>query len=277
MVNLSYLVTVGQLRFIQSRYEHPGYLNPDLLVSDFLPIAERLGGVLRGLFLLSKMRSNPFYNYVISRTYYYDEIFVRSMYDQLEYIVNIGCGTDTRPYRFAHLLRQKGVRVLECDQEAAISRKSMLARRRWPTDHVDYMAIDLNEEGCPQFEAWLSARRNVPILVMLEGVSMYIKQGTFEALLRLLGRELAPGSIVAYDFKIAGVNDSFGRPSETEQPFRLPSDPEDLAAYHKPFGLRLVHSELSSELTQRLLPSDLTARRPSFHEDCLLRLTVAPR
>ena len=95
--DLSYMVTVGQLRHIQSRYEVAEYRNPDTVVYDFLTIPQRLGSMIRGTFLLPKIRSNPFYYYVVSRTKYYDQVFLDAIENSVDFIINIGSGIDTRP------------------------------------------------------------------------------------------------------------------------------------------------------------------------------------
>ena len=276
MLNLSYLMSVGELRYIQSRYERPEFRNPDTVVSEFLSIPRRLSCSLRGRFLLPVLRSKPFYYYLLCRTIYYDEVFLDAIWDSVKFIINIGCGTDTRPYRFAHLLKQKGVRVLECDQPAAIARKQQIAAHHWPIDHVTYLAIDLNDESWPEFERQLRQNRQNRVMVMMEGVSPYVSQTGFESFLRLLGQMLIPGSLLAYDFKIEGVDSEFGGSEKTARPFRLPADRQDVTAFHRTKGFRLDQMEPSSELSERLLPSLASTGQRLFREDCLLRLTASP-
>ena len=105
--DLSYMMKVGQLRYIQSVYETAEYRNPDTLVGDLLPTLQRWGCDLRGRILLAKLRSQPFYYYVVARTKYYDAIFLEAICDDVNFIVNIGCGSDTRAYRKAIPFRAK--------------------------------------------------------------------------------------------------------------------------------------------------------------------------
>jgi len=107
----------------------------------------------------------------------------------------------------------------------------------------------------------------------MEGVSPYVNEGPMSQFLRMLATRLAPGSHMAYDYKIRGVKDDFGRTGRTEKPFRLSTSKDEAAAYHQALGLRLEHMELSAELGKRLLP-DLNGSIPLFEEDGLLRLKV---
>jgi methyltransferase (TIGR00027 family) len=270
--DLSYMMSVAELRYIQSRFETGEYHNPDSLVGAFLTPAKRLRCMLRGTILISRVRSNPFYSYVVARTKCYDEIFLAAIYRPSRCIVNIGCGSDTRAHRFGHLLKQRRIDVLECDQAEAISAKQYVAEAAWPNDQIAYIPVDLNryEGDWPDFVARLSEYRQAPVLVMLEGVSPYINMGAFEAFLRVLANNLWSGSVVAYDFKLAGVADDFGRSDESQRLFRLSGNEQEVANYHRSLGYDLKWMELSSSLSRRLLPRV----EPVFEEDCLVQLSL---
>ena len=268
--NLSYMMSVGELRYIQSHFEKGAAKNPDGLVGGFLPWSKRVGCWVRGALLLPKLRANPFYGYLNARTKYYDQVFGEALDRSITRVVNIGCGSDTRAQRFASRLRGNRVEVLECDQEAAIRAKEQLARKLWgPSDHVAYQPIDLEAGAWPALEAWLARGAAAPTLVMLEGVSPYVGQEAFATFLRLLSSKLHPASALAYDFKLRGVADDFGGAPGSGR-FRLSADRDEVARYHRDLGFQVDHMELSSALSQRLQPGP----GPLFEEDCLLRLSV---
>ncbi len=226
--------------------------------------------LLRGALFRWQLRSRPFYSYVIQRTKYYDDVFLAAVYDSVTTIINVGCGSDTRAYRFAHLLQQKGLSVFECDQRAAILQKEAMARRRWPTDHVTYVPIDLNDGSWPSFETILGKHASERVLILMEGVSPYVRQDAFRAFLALLGRALSKGSTVAYDFKLRGVADGFGRAGNEQPLFRLSADSRELDAFHAALGYQVLHGESSLQLTRRFDPEAATP----FEEDYLMRLVA---
>jgi O-methyltransferase involved in polyketide biosynthesis len=125
----------------------------------------------------------------------------------------------------------------------------------------------------PKLESWLGDQKP-RTLVLMEGVSPYVNSREMAQFLRLLATRLAPGSQVAYDFKIDGVRDDFGREGRTTSPFRLSTVKEQVAAFHAGLGLCLEQMEISSALVRRWLP-DLNGSAPIFEEDGLLRLRVA--
>src|SRR5437016_10304251 len=139
--NLSKSMDIARLRYIQSIHESPERRNPDTLVRHFIPILARLRTAWLGRQELSKLRADPFYYYLVARTHYYDQVVNDAVADGVQQIVNVGCGSDTRAYRFKHLLRSQGVHILECDQPQAIYAKQRIAQRWRPCDYVEYLPI----------------------------------------------------------------------------------------------------------------------------------------
>jgi methyltransferase (TIGR00027 family) len=273
--DLSYVLTVAQWRYIQSLHEPIERRNPDRLVGQLLSLRERWGAKWAGRKRLDALRSHRFYYYLIARTRYYDRVFLDAIARGVKHIVNVGCGTDTRAYRFAEQLRAGGVRVCECDQPEVIVAKQRACRRRWPSSEVSYLALDLNDESWPDFAGWLDAKVSGPALVLMEGLTPYLNADSVSDFLALLADKLPAGSLVAYDFKISGVSDQFGRGARSGALFRLPFVAEDVAAYHEERGYRLGHIERGDELSLRLMPALTSAGIPLFQEDVVIQAAVA--
>ena len=275
--NFSNSMIVGEWRYIQSIHEPPDLRNPDHLVGHFLPLARRWRAMWLGKKRLNLLRSSRFYYYLIARTRYYDTKFLDAIDRDVKHIINIGCGSDTRSYRFLGQLNRKGIDVLECDQPEVIRAKRRIARRHWRSRYISYFPLDLNDEAWPDFESWLTENITGKTFVLMEGVSPYLNDNTFGRFLELLAIKLPSGSCVAYDFKLLGVNDEFGRGGRTMKPFRLSSLREDVATYHEKRRYRLEHMELSNELSVRLIPELAISSAPLFREDGLAQIEVVSR
>jgi methyltransferase (TIGR00027 family) len=271
--NLSNARYVAFLRHVQSVHEPPEQRNPDILVRYFIPMRLRFRTAWLSRSELAKLRSDPFYYYLLARTQYYDRVIGDAISDGVARVIGIGCGSDTRAYRFKDLLCDKGIKVVECDQASAIREKQRLTRRWRRFGHVQHLPIDLNDGAWPQLDRCLGSMP-AKTLVLMEGVSPYINHTAFTEFLHLLRTRLPSGSHIAYDFKIRGIKDDFGRDGRTQQPFRLSPTSDEAANFHEALGLRLDHIELSSALTVRLLPNLNWSVVPMFEEDCLVRLRV---
>ena len=273
--DLSYMMTVAGLRYIQSVYEPPERRNPDGMVRDLLTPWQRVSCDLRARMAIGSLRAQPFYYYVLSRTHYYDDVYRSSVASGITRIVNIGAGSDTRAYRFADELRAKNVQVLECDQPEATKMKERAAKRRWRPDHVSYLPIDLNDDVWPGLQDWLQRQGDKRTLVLLEGVSPYIETKSFGGFLQFLAKTLPAGSRVAYDFKLPWVSGRFGRSRRTAKPFRLTSSRDEVVDYHSERGYTVEWLETSAELSQRLVPSLGLLDVAQFEEDGLVQLAIA--
>jgi methyltransferase (TIGR00027 family) len=272
MPNLSNSLSIARLRYIQSVYEPSELRNPDTLVKYFIPLTSAGDQAQLGVERRAHLR-NPFYYYLVARTKYYDEVFLDAIFRDIQQIINVGSGTDTRAYRFAHVLKRKGVRVIDCDQSEAIYAKQRLAEKLGRFDHIEYLPLDLNEDQNVEFERRLVGTQ-AKSLVLMEGVSPYVHDSAFGRFLLLLANKLPAGSRIVYDFKLCGIDDDFGRVGRTRTPFRLPKGSEEIAAFHAQHGHRLEHLELSSELSTRLLPNLVERGTPLFSEDGLVELTA---
>lgn len=272
--NLSFMVRIGQVRAIQAAYESTEQRNPDYLAQSILPISQRFGCFIRGRFFLKRMRKQPFYHYVLARTRYYDQIFSDAITKNgVRYIVNIGCGGDTRAYRFQSELKQHQVQVLECDQAEAIHVKQAVLRQQLGGNpHLEFQAIDLNDKEWPALSDWLVQRQHENILIMLEGVSPYVNRTNFELFLKFLVARLKPGSKLAYDYKREGVVVEFGKSDRTAEPFRLRADADVSAKFHQQVGFEQLAFELSENLSGRLASVLEKDGCKPFAEDCLIQL-----
>lgn len=269
------LLLVGEIRYIQALREQGSLRNPDDRVGPFLPRLRRLRAHLMSRGKLERLRADPLYWFLLARTRYYDDLFTRAIHDRVRYIVNIGCGSDTRALRFAGPLREAGIEVIECDRPASIAAKQRLLRKQPDIDHIHHVPIDLGGVSWPEFEAWLDTIARSRTLVMMEGVSPYIDRQAFTSLLVLLARRLAPRSQLAYDFKVEGVDDQFGDTTGAGKPFRLPLERDAVSAFHEHLGYRLRRIEGSAELERRLLGTDLGPDAVLFDEDGLICLEIA--
>jgi methyltransferase (TIGR00027 family) len=266
-------LAVAERRYIQSIHERPELMNPDRLVGHFLPSLRKWRCQWLSQRRIATLQADPIYYYLLARTRYYDSVFLNAIAAHVSYIINVGCGTDTRAYRFQPALKQKGIRVLECDQPKAIEIKQHLSQQFGGAGHVTCLSIDLNDEDWPAFEAWFAHTPMPKALVFMEGVAPYIKADTFTKFLRFLGNNLARKSCIAYDFKLRGFDESW-RDGRTPRLFRLGGEREELSVFHQEMGFQVSHLEGSADLTTRLLTGLNVPKRGWFKEDMLIQLEV---
>src|SRR3954468_10389278 len=127
--DMSNSMYVAKLRYIQTVHEPAERRNPDTMVRHFMPMKVRVRTQLMGKDELSQLRSDPFYYYLLARTKYYDQVVSEALAEGVERFVMVGCGSDTRSYRFKDTLLNQGIKVLECDQAPSINEKKRLTKQ----------------------------------------------------------------------------------------------------------------------------------------------------
>ena len=131
------------------------------------------------------------------RTTFFDNA-ITEYRDKVAQIVFLGAGWDTRPY---YMAQAKGVAVYEVDKATnqAIKRGA-LDKAGIDTSDVRFTPADFNRES------WLDALKRTdfdparPTFVLLEAVSYYLEPEGMVNTLRLFADELAPGSVIAFDY-----------------------------------------------------------------------------
>jgi methyltransferase (TIGR00027 family) len=274
--NLNFLVNVGQIRYLQSKFERGGLSGPDHLVEHFLSPRQRLVAYLRHALYAQRVVADPFYAYLRSRTLHYDDAFVAAIYDGCKLIVNIGTGTDTRAYRFGALADWRAVQLIEADQPKSIARKQERAVQAFGERGVSFLSLDLNEPHGADFDALLERCRDRKALVMMEGVSPYVLRENFIKVLERLQASLADGSRVAYDYKLDGHGANLGNASAAGTAFRLSAGEAAARAFHEALGFRVEKVVASGELEGRR-QHGTGSTLCGFTEDVLIELAVVRR
>jgi methyltransferase (TIGR00027 family) len=118
---------------------------------------------------------------VVARTRLIDDV-VAELAPAVEQVVVLGAGFDSRPYRLPALARPS---VFEVDHPDTQRRKqAVLASTGAPADGVRFVATDFNLGHLDAALSEAGYRRDVPTLLLWEGVTNYLDASAVEAGLR---------------------------------------------------------------------------------------------
>lgn len=123
----------------------------------------------------------------IVRTSLIDESIVRRVEtDEVDVIVNLGCGFDTRPYR---LSLPHELRWFDVDLPSVIAHKAHVLADVNPCCHLESIALDLADRAarCSLFQRIAEAARRV--LIVAEGLLGYMTPGQVGALAQDLHKQ----------------------------------------------------------------------------------------
>ncbi len=260
------LSLVGYLRYVQNIGEEGPRKNPDNLVKYFLSDDVKKKAKQAEI---TTLRADSFYHYLLARTKFYDKKFNDAIVSGIKQIVILGVGTDTRAYRFKHNLLEHSVTVIETDLEPWITARTSYIEKLGKVENVRQCELDLEHV---KFDSWItksSYRAELKTLFLAEGVTPYIIPTAVDNLLSFI-RDLAPrGSRIAYDFKLAGLNDDFGVKENGEITFRLPNSNDQIERFHSRFGLVADEIIFSQKLQKEFLDYDASL----FWQDAVFTAT----
>jgi O-methyltransferase involved in polyketide biosynthesis len=154
---------------------------PDAVFQDLL--APRLAGE-RGVQIARSFPQAALVEWgVVVRTSAIDRIILEALQSDVDTVINLGAGMDTRPYRLA---LPPGLRWIEVDFPSLLDAKQAALRDAQPVCRVERVALDLLNRSARRdlFAACGAASRNT--LVITEGLVPYLSNDA----VRLLAEDL---------------------------------------------------------------------------------------
>ena len=225
----------------------------DDLARSFLPAGLRalVGAtripLVRRLIVGASERSGPgLWANIACRKRLVDDKLDESLGD-IDAVVILGAGMDTRPYRLAH---RSDIPVFEVDLPVNIERKKAVVRRVLgvPPASVRLVPVDFERDDLSSALAEHGYRSEYRTLFIWEGVTQYLTEDAVRATFEYL-RSAAPGSRLVFtyirrDF-IDGVNlydarSLYRRFREKRQVWLFGLQPDDVSAFIAEYGWRLI-------------------------------------
>ena len=162
-------------------------------------------------------------------------------------VVILGAGLDTRPYRLA---RRSTIRVFEVDQPVNIARKVATVRRVLGTvpTSVRLVAVDFERDDLARVLADNGYRGESRTFFIWEGVTQYLTEDGVRATFGFLAGA-APGSRLVFthvqrDFiegtNLYGAKALHRRFREKRQVWHFGLDPDEVSAFVATYGWRLI-------------------------------------
>jgi len=199
--------------------------------------------------------------WVLTRHRYIDDCLARALAGDLEQVVLLGAGYDTRAYRFAGQLR--GRPVYEVDFPTTSRRKARIVARRageLPEANVRVVEIDFQTQSLRERLVASGFRKGARNFFVWEGVSMYLTREAVKTTLRTLCEVSAPRSEIAMDiWYLLDEPDLVSTAYRMSpnllyfvgEPITFGIHPEDVGPFLERLGLRTLEIADSKALEQR--------------------------
>ena len=196
-------------------HEETGELQgPDYLAEIFLPAEQALAlkdtgrrqGIKEEYFVIGV------YEYVTARTIIFDRFFTGALNNNIEQIVFLGAGYDSRPYRFPERLKQ--TRIFELDAAPTQNNKRQCLIRAGVDipGQLSYVPINFNTESIKDKLMAAGFDASKKTLFMWEGVTYYLSAEAVDATLEFIRSGSPAGSLVVFDYIAVwpGILEAYG-------------------------------------------------------------------
>lgn len=140
------------------------------------------------------------YEYIISRTRYFDSVFLEALRLDFGQIVFLGAGFDSRPYRFSHLLN--GTKIFEVDSPFTQEyKKNILRKDKGLNKSIEYVGTDFEKTDLFNRLIMHGFNKAERTLFLWEGVTFYLTNDAVNRMLKEIRLNSASGSRVCFDFQ----------------------------------------------------------------------------
>ena len=140
------------------------------------------------------------YEYVIARTRFFDEIFVRTAKEKTPQIVILGAGYDTRAIRFQNFT--KDTVIYELDAPLTLNEKKKYFERNkiQLPENIVYVPINFNNDDLKQTLLKNGYDPKKKTMFVWEGVTMYLNPQAVKETLSFIKNNSGIGSTIVFDY-----------------------------------------------------------------------------
>jgi len=260
-------------------YESVPKLQCDYLASSFLPLPLRL--MIKSKFLRNQMKKKMpgVYTFILARTVFFDQIWKEQL-DNVQQIVNMGAGFDSRALRFEKELTSKGITVFELDLPPFSSLKKQKLQQihesKAVPDHLKLIPIDFSQQTLQEvLQSTIGFDSKKKTLFIWEGVACYLPPSAVDSTLHFITSNSAPESVLAWDYnfedmktnpsKYYQAQEALRYSSQLKEPFLFGLNPNEVDDFASSRGLKVIkHFCGEKDICDLIGDSDWTSQHKTF-------------
>lgn len=218
--------------------------------------------------------------FTVGRTRYIDDALVAALREEIDQVVILGAGYDSRAYRIPGI---ESTRVFELDLPETQTQKRKRVHRLLEKvpDHVTFVALDLESQELAEILPSSGFREGRRTFFICEGLTEHISAGAVDRIFRYVADATKQESKIAFTYLVRGLLDGTKHFPGTRahlaysgfstRAFAL--NPEDLRVYLSERGLELIEDVAGAEFAERYFrPLRRRLRANEFHRTALARV-----
>lgn len=181
------------------KVRNPDYLAEKFLTPNFWFYGPLVKDYQKSRAFIKFYRGSRYYT-INALTWHIDNILKSISEQNLEQVVNIGAGFDSRPYRFGK--QMPNVRFFELDQPATLSCKIEMVKGEFGElpAQVTYLPVDCRTQTIFDSLKRAGYDENKKTLFIWEGATQHTDREVVNFTLEYIAKHSAPGSEVVFDY-----------------------------------------------------------------------------
>lgn len=140
------------------------------------------------------------YEFMIARTAFFDRIVEQALRDNIEQVVFLGAGYDSRPYRFRKFIQDTKIFELDAGPTQQHKKECLEQAKISIPEQVIFVPINFETNNLRDtlMEAGFSRERKA--LFIWEGVTYYLSTEAVDNMLRFVRLNSPSGSLISFDY-----------------------------------------------------------------------------
>jgi len=140
------------------------------------------------------------YEFMIARTAFFDPIVEQALKDNVEQLVFLGAGYDSRPYRFGKFIHD--TKIFELDAQPTQERKKECLQRAQVSisKQISFVPINFEADNLRVKLAEAGFSQEKKTLFVWEGVTYYLSTEAVDNMLAFVRSNSPPGSSIGFDY-----------------------------------------------------------------------------
>jgi methyltransferase (TIGR00027 family) len=199
---------------------------------------------------------------VVARTKLIDDAIVAALEKDIEQLVILGAGFDSRPYRMPHL---SAIDVFEVDHPDTQAAKRDVLKRLLsaPPRHVRFVSVDFKRDDLMSAMRLAGYRDTARTFILWEGVTNYLTDDAVDSTLRWCSHSSSPGSLLLFTYvhrdiltkpnAFVGARNLFASLEKAGERLTFGMDPSHVPHYLAERGLALEFDIGAAEYRERYL------------------------
>ncbi|HEY8895823.1 MAG TPA: SAM-dependent methyltransferase [Niastella sp.] len=198
----------------------------------------------------------------IARTKYIDDLLKQTVQHNIQQVIILGAGFDTRALRLDFL---STIPVIEIDHPNTARRKTSILKKNLGhlPNHIHYWQIDFNKESLQELAAREKLDFSIPTTIIWEGVTNYLDEQAINNTFAF-AQQFATGSYIIFTYvhkQVLHAPQNFYGAAKLlqdleaiEERWTFGFNPEELSAYLQQYNYVLLEDSGASNYRDKYLP-----------------------